>query len=171
MIITCVNCLKKFEINQDQIPDNGRMLQCGSCHHKWFYTNQVIITEKENSSNNKSQLKNDSQEMEQVFIKTEDPIVEDATINEELFDNNKDTKISIEEEILKKDPQIIDKTPSKNIRFLSKLLVFIISIIALIVLIDTFKEFIALYIPNIEITLVNLFETIKDITLFFKDLF
>ena len=46
-----------------------------------------------------------------------------------------------------------------------------INYIAIIILIDTFKEPISLYIPNIEVILYNLYETIEDIKLFFKDLF
>ena len=37
MIITCDNCQKKFEIDQDLIPENGRLLQCSACNHKWFF--------------------------------------------------------------------------------------------------------------------------------------
>ena len=37
MIITCVNCGKKFELEQRLIPDKGRLLQCGSCKHEWFF--------------------------------------------------------------------------------------------------------------------------------------
>ena len=37
MIISCEKCTKKFNIQDDLIPDGGRLLQCGSCNHKWFY--------------------------------------------------------------------------------------------------------------------------------------
>ena len=37
MIIACPNCKKKFEIDQKLIPSEGRMLQCGSCDHQWFF--------------------------------------------------------------------------------------------------------------------------------------
>ena len=38
MIIECVNCFKKFDVNSDLIPSNGRTIQCGSCNHIWFFT-------------------------------------------------------------------------------------------------------------------------------------
>ena len=41
-MITCLNCNKKFNINNDLIPDKGRLLQCGSCNHKWFFKKYVI---------------------------------------------------------------------------------------------------------------------------------
>ena len=43
MIIECPECNKKFQIDKNLIPTNGRTLQCGSCDHKWFIE---FITEK-----------------------------------------------------------------------------------------------------------------------------
>ena len=37
MIISCENCNKKFEVDSSLIPENGRLLQCSACDHKWFY--------------------------------------------------------------------------------------------------------------------------------------
>ena len=37
MIIECINCSKKFDVNSDLIPASGRTIQCGSCNHIWFY--------------------------------------------------------------------------------------------------------------------------------------
>ena len=38
MIISCEKCNKKFELSDELIPEEGRLLQCGSCSHKWHYT-------------------------------------------------------------------------------------------------------------------------------------
>ena len=46
MQITCPSCSKKFEIQDNLIPQNGRLLQCGSCEHQWFYKINLISTEK-----------------------------------------------------------------------------------------------------------------------------
>ena len=53
MLIECENCNKKFQIEENLIPEEGRLLQCGSCNHKWFFklnvTNEEIkIKPKEN---------------------------------------------------------------------------------------------------------------------------
>jgi len=48
--------------------------------------------------------------------------------------------------------------------------VFIVSFIALIIILDTFQNPIAKIIPNIEHLLYNLYETVNDIILFFSDL-
>ena len=42
MIITCINCNKKFNIDSNLIPDMGRLLQCASCDHKWFFKKEVL---------------------------------------------------------------------------------------------------------------------------------
>ena len=40
MIISCPLCDKKFEVDVSLIPKEGRLLQCGSCSHQWFYKPQ-----------------------------------------------------------------------------------------------------------------------------------
>ena len=37
MIIDCICGLKKFEVNADQIPNEGRQVKCGVCSKEWFY--------------------------------------------------------------------------------------------------------------------------------------
>ena len=58
----------------------------------------------------------------------------------------------------------------KKIKILNLIIVFIISFVAFIILIDTFKNPISIVIPNIEFLLNNLYESLKDIRLFFNDL-
>ena len=36
MIIDCQNCSKKFLVKDTDIPEEGRMVQCGYCSQKWF---------------------------------------------------------------------------------------------------------------------------------------
>ena len=40
MIISCPNCNKQFKIDNSQIPDEGRDLQCGSCNNIWYFKNE-----------------------------------------------------------------------------------------------------------------------------------
>ena len=42
MIIVCPSCGKNFNVRDDQIPDKGRLLQCSSCKHEWFFTKNTI---------------------------------------------------------------------------------------------------------------------------------
>ena len=38
MIIQCESCSKKFQVKDDAIPQEGRMVQCSNCSQKWFQT-------------------------------------------------------------------------------------------------------------------------------------
>ena len=96
MEIQCPKCNRSFKIDKSLIPEKGRLLQCGTCGHKWFFKNIIHET----------------------------------------------------------------KTETANI----------ISIVALILILDTFKDILIKIFPNIKILLNNLYETLKDISLFFYDL-
>ena len=39
MIINCQKCNKKFKVDDDLIPAQGRLLKCGNCGNSWFYEN------------------------------------------------------------------------------------------------------------------------------------
>ena len=148
MIISCDQCNKKFEIDSNLIPKDGRLLECGSCNHKWFYkqdiedkTEEIII---------EPQLKN----IEEENI---DPIQTNISQINEL-DTSSEKK------------EIIENKKIKKIGVLNIIIVFIISFAALIILVETFKKPISIYIPNVEFILNSLYEIIRDIILFFKDL-
>ena len=36
MIIQCENCSKKFQVKDEDIPKEGRMVQCSNCLEEWF---------------------------------------------------------------------------------------------------------------------------------------
>ena len=36
MIIECKNSLKKFTVNESDIPPTGRTVQCGNCSTQWI---------------------------------------------------------------------------------------------------------------------------------------
>ena len=38
MIIQCENCSRKFQVKDEDIPQEGRMVQCSNCSKKWFQT-------------------------------------------------------------------------------------------------------------------------------------
>ena len=66
-------------------------------------------------------------------------------------------------EIINKDQNVIGKIFSYTI-------VGIISFVALIILLDTFKSPLSVIFPKLEYFLVSLYETLKDIELFIIDL-
>jgi predicted Zn finger-like uncharacterized protein len=138
MIISCEKCTKKFEIDSNLIPENGRLLRCGSCDYVWFFKVGNVVENKD-------------------------------IIEKNLIQNENIKKPLSEEAVIKNKNEVIQKTKSINI--LSIILIFIISIVALLILIDTFQLPISLVFPSIENILYSLYETIKDIILFLKDLF
>ena len=57
-----------------------------------------------------------------------------------------------------------------SIKFFSYLIVFLISLGALFILLDTLKTPLINVFPGLELVLFNLYETLKDIKLFIIDL-
>ena len=155
MMITCLNCNKKFNINNDLIPDKGRLLQCGSCNHKWFFKKYVIPELIE-------PIKNENFE---IFEPKK--IKEKKALDDDIDLNNVD-KTSFINNVTNKKPST--KYVKNKTTVLNLTIVFIISFIALIILIDTFEYPLSIIFPNIEYLLYNLYESIKDIILFVKDL-
>ena len=144
MIISCEKCNKKFEISDNLIPDDGRLLECGSCSYQWHYIPQ-----------NRIKLVNEVKDI-------------DSSLKVKKISKKQKTKKIINNE--NNDFSSTRTSASKSVGFLSYLLVITISFIALIILIDTFKSSINSFIPGIDFYLSSLYESLKDILLFFKDL-
>ena len=164
MIITCPNCNKKFKIDNSLIPDEGRDLQCGSCNHLWFYK----IEEKNNEI---LELKQEIiSESSETKVENKEEQIEEREQPEEIIKNeinNKKIEINLEKQ---KNKTTFKKTEVKGSKFFSYLIVFIISFVALIILLDTLKNPLINVFPGVEIILFNLFETLQDIKLFIIDL-
>ena len=47
MIIQCKNCSRKFLVNDIDIPNEGKMVECGYCSKKWFQTSTKIQSSSE----------------------------------------------------------------------------------------------------------------------------
>ena len=80
-------------------------------------------------------------------------------------------KIINEKQKIRKDQKINKKEKNTSIaRLFKNLIVIIITLIAIILVIDTFKNSLNNYFPGIILFLDNLYETINDLKLFFLDL-
>ncbi len=153
MIITCPSCEKKFEIDQKLIPSEGRMLQCGSCERQWFFKINVpekkIVNEEILTSE-----KVEKKEIDSINLSTRDETkISKEEISSETYNASK-----------------IEKKAKRNYNFFNILLVVIISLIALILILDTFKDNLESVFPNINFLLNNLYQSIEDIKLFVFDL-
>ena len=161
MIIECINCGKKFDVNSELIPTDGRTIQCGSCNHIWFFKKNDTLQQDFFAS----QIKEKTAKTIDKFKPKKENI--DIEKNETIIQNT-----------IKKSPKIkgseIVKYKSKSSftlsKFLSYIIVMIISFVGLIILIDTFKFQLYDIYPELELLLYSLYEILKDIQSFIKDL-
>ncbi|MDB9792132.1 zinc-ribbon domain-containing protein [Candidatus Pelagibacter sp.] len=181
MIITCNNCNKKFEVDSNLISDTGRLLQCVSCDHKWFFKKEVlensespIVEEIDNDSvnifdqnnpSNKDEINPSDLTSEEVEVDIEEKLDEKIEVN-----NEKEPKKKIDDNINESTTTNVKPKKQKNFKILNIFIVAVISSVAFIIFVDTFKYPIGKIVPNIEFILYNLYESIKDISLFIKDL-
>ena len=166
MIITCPNCKKKFNIDTALIPADGRELQCGSCSEVWFY--------KLNDDNSATLTLNDDVRNDEDKTNIINKEINEIVISNKIIASNKTDKKK-EMIIEDKEKELLKKTNKKDenmgSKFFSYLIVFIISSIILVILLDTLKTPLISIFPGLEIVLFNLFETLKDIKLFIIDLY
>ena len=154
MIVQCNNCHKKFDLDANLIPEEGRLLQCSACNNTWFFKKKKIETPQE------------------VTIPEIQNNKEEETISPKKDHVNSSEKSSNDEMENVKEEKIIEPLPDKkNYRILNILVVSIISFAAFIIIIDTFKTPLGKIVPNTELLLYNLYETFRDIGLFIQDLF
>jgi len=154
MIVQCNNCHKKFDLDVNLIPEEGRLLQCSACNNTWFFKKKKIETPQE------------------VTIPEIQNNKEEETISPKKDHVNSSEKSSNDEIENVKEEKIIEPLPDKkNYRILNILVVLIISFAAFIIIIDTFKTPLGKIVPNTELLLYNLYETFRDIGLFIRDLF
>ena len=152
MIIVCPSCGKNFNVRDDQIPDKGRLLQCSNCKHEWFYTKNTIPID-----DNINELSKDDFTQESFGILDEEEDQHDEAIVE-------DETVELEK------PKTSKKQGGKQFNFFKLLLVFIISFVAFVLIIDTFIVQISEYVPFVEKYLDNLYQSLIDIFLFFQNL-
>ena len=148
MIIECIKCSKKFEVNSDLIPSDGRTIQCGSCGHVWFFKKQKIDFKKDN-------IKKDITE-----IPKKDPKIKTDKVEK------------IDRIINKKNKALIEykKSSFTFLKFLRYVIVFVLSVGGLFLVLDTFKIPLSNFFPELELILFNFYEIFQDIFLFLKDL-
>ena len=155
MIISCPSCKKKFEIDANLIPKEGRNLQCGSCLNVWFYKFEKKISDLENKNNTTDLNEEDDEIVIKEDIKKEVPI-----IKKNISENRQDKALVKYEK----------KTKLSLFNIIGYFFVLILSFVALFIILDTFEPLLLTKFPNLELILFNFYETLLDIYLFIKDL-
>ncbi len=146
MEITCPECSKRFNVKDNQIPNEGRLLQCGNCKHKWFFKKTLKSNDKNIEFNERKVQKQDVKEPDEIK-----------------------TNIKLSKQVNEQNEKVESNTKVDFNKF--KFFIFIlILILAFIILIDTFKIQISYIYPDIYTIMNSLYETLKDLKLFFLDL-
>ena len=158
MIIECINCNKKFDVNSELIPSEGRTIQCGACNHVWFFRKndlkqQEIVAKKVETKKSPKKLEKIKSEFKEFKSNNNDKI--------ETFNDDKENYQLTKYE---------SKTNFSFSKILSSILVLIISFIALLVVLDTFKTPLYEIFPKLEYVLFSFYELLTDIRLFINDL-
>ena len=163
MIISCPNCNKKFKIDQNLIPIGGRLLQCSNCKHQWHFN----IEKKK--------------VIDDVSLKVEKEILENKT--DQIKINQTDNNLLIKENSQKelKKEKVVKKTKKikkninqnskeKPIGLLNMIIILIISFVAIVIVLDTFRIQLSKYMPFLNSILNSFYAILADIKSFIKDL-
>ena len=162
MIIECPACSKKFNIDEKLIPDEGRLLKCGNCDHTWFFKKEENL-KLESETTKLNEIKENKSEIN--IEPVEEPTKQTNKIKKKISKKSS-TKESTSKELVS-----IDKSSvSRENNIVKKIFLIIISIIAFILLIDTFKNQISVIFPCILKMSESLYLVINDLKLFIKDL-
>ena len=180
MIISCIKCQKKFSVDDKLIPELGRILECGSCLHQWHYIPVLLINK--NIDTNKTE----------GIIKNDEPVIFDKKTNEKKIipdvdnKNNKNSIPNFENNNVQVEPVNVNaqvepvndnaqvepviENKKKKSNFLNKLLVIIITFVAVIIILDTFRDQLLSIFPSLDLYLNSLYNVINDIFLFVANL-
>ena len=149
MIIVCPSCRKKFDVDENLIPEKGRLLKCGFCDQTWFFNKDENV-----------QIKSSAEEL----INEKKTTIRDKKIAKPISNFSVHTK---------KGSELVKYQPKYNLtfgKFLRYIIVSIITFVAIIIVLETFKDPLSGIFPDLELVLYNLFETLRDLILFAKDL-
>ena len=136
---------------------------------KWFFKKEVL-EKKISTINEDTSIDNVN-----IFDQNNSSINDEESVSDAP---NDEVEVDLEEENKEKIEINIDETlqentkpkKQKNFKILNIFVVTIISFVAFIIIVDTFKYPIGKIVPNVEFILYNLYESIKDISLFIRDL-
>jgi len=189
MIIQCKSCQKKFLVSENAIPKEGMEVQCGVCSNTWFqkpeikkkakpkFKSEKITQEKiETASQEKIETASDgkkykflgkqwalalpsgkagrlakneiSKELDEKIGRSIDPSIESMSI----ATSEKDEK-------------------NQGIGFLTSIFIILIGVIFTIGVLETFKNELVVYWPELEFYLEYVYETLRNIRTISRDLF
>ncbi len=164
MIISCPNCNKKFRINQNIIPISGRLLQCSNCKYKWHFKIEK-----------KDEIHDGSIKQEKVILENKSEEIKiNSTENVSLIEENTKKEQINKKKVIKKTKKIKQKINQTSndmpVGILNIIIILIISFLAIVIVLDTFKIELSKYMPFLNPMLDSFYAIIADINSFIKDL-
>ena len=200
MIIECKNCSTKFVVNDNAISANGRTVQCSNCSAQWLQLPissipDVIESEKVDTPSLEEQA-NASFSTKETIMASDGitykfmgkqwaqllPSGKTGRLAKKkiALELNKKTGKSKKKQHKKKVERAQDnetneiyteKDKEKGMGIFSFLIVLTMFFAAIILLLDTFKNQIIPFWPELDNYLIYIFETINNIFIIIKDLF
>ena len=188
MIIECKNCHIKFTVRDSDIPIKGRTVQCGNCSAEWL---QMPITLSVTTKD--LDVDDVGQDSTKNVFKASDGINYRFLGNQwaEVLPSGKAGKLA-RKKISKELNSLTGKTQVKKSKTINKsnqsanqyyeietrgmgifsfLIVLVISVAAIILALDTFKNQLIPFFPDLDNYLIYIFETLNNIYIITKDLF
>ena len=181
MIIQCKSCEKKFLVPENAIPKEGMEVQCGVCSNTWFEKPKIKKKEKPKLKSEKvTQVKTEtaSDGKKYKFLGKQWALVLPSGKVGRL------AKSDIAKELDKKIGKSIDPSmesmsittsekdeKDQGIGFLTSIFIILIGAISTIGVLETFKNELVVYWPELEFYLEYVYETLKNIRLILRDLF
>ena len=186
MIIQCKSCQKKFLVSENAIPKEGMEVQCGVCSNTWFQKPKI----KKSEIKKKAKPKFKSEKITQEKIETASDGKKYTFLGKQwavVLPSGKVgrlAKSSIGKELDEKIGKSIDPsvesmsiaTSEKNeknqgIGFLTSIFIILIGAIFTIGVLETFKNELVVYWPELEFYLEYVYETLENIRTIVRDLF
>ena len=161
MIIICKSCNKNFNVPQNAIPKEGRLVQCSSCGNKWVQFPEVSKNADTKRSIKPVSLKKTPKKR---TVKRSGPTIYSSEYLE------KKHGIKIKDTTKTSRDRGVKKQIKTSLGFYSSFLITIIFLTAFLGVLNLNKEIVILNLPVTEKYINYLFENINIIWIIFKDI-
>ena len=191
MIIECKNCLKKFTVRDIDIPIKGRTVQCGNCSTQWLQmpitalvtTEDLDVDDVDQDYSKNEFIASDGKNYKflgsqwaEVLPSGKAGRLAKKKISKELNKLAGITQVEKSKTINKSNQSAnqsanqYQETEARGMGIFSFLIVLVISVAAIILALDTFKNQLIPFFPDLDNYLVYIFETLNNIYIIIKDL-
>ena len=187
MIIECKNCIKKFTVRDIDIPIKGRTVQCGNCSTQWLQmpitalvtTEDLDVYDVDQDYSKNEFIASDGKNYKflgsqwaEVLPSGKAGRLAKKKISKELNKLAGITQVKKSKTINKSNQSANQyyETETRGMGIFSFLIVLVISVAAIILALDTFKNQLIPFFPDLDNYLVYIFETLNNIYIIIKDL-